>query len=562
MLHVIKKVFPNENESRINTGLMNREYEKELQHYVVQSFKSIEAVLDNVHMTDYEFTDDPDDIDLSTYEQTRKSNQVKGIKKIAYIKQSIYGQLTMTFLVELPEKIRDAIACDEGLKKSKRYGQYIRPDYNLEFVVRLLIPEVDETGRYVLNGTKTNRLYQLTEMSTYITPGCNVTKAVMAIMAKRNKYTAVAVSGQEYVMNQFKIIVFKGFMNIFILFFATMGVRETLDFFKVSECIQFININDGMTPNYEYFQITTDGLAIRTDKRILGIKYIQGMIGTIISAVSSNKYTTNEFFDKNTWIKRMGITKKKVNDEVMLDLGKKNLTLFFRMYSDTIKEGLRLREMNKKHVYAIIRWMVQHYDEIRLKDNLDFKNKKLRGNEQYAALLDEYLSAKMKTLVSHDDEGRAENVIDKYRRFFNYRGRELISKMHEAQLISNDGSVNDMDMFNKLKYTKKGPNSLGNKSSRNIAAVHRALHVSEIGIDSLCTCSASEPGLTNFINPLCETDGLYFKGANKEPENFYYDFINELRAAVGEPPLGNNTMYKITDPSKYGNLFEIEDVDI
>ena len=46
MLHVIKKVFPNENESRINTGLMNREYEKELQHYVVQSFKSIEAVLD------------------------------------------------------------------------------------------------------------------------------------------------------------------------------------------------------------------------------------------------------------------------------------------------------------------------------------------------------------------------------------------------------------------------------------------------------------------------------------------------------------------------------------
>lgn len=564
MLHMIKKVFPNPNESRINTGLMDREYEKSLEYYVVQCFRSIELVLDNIKMIDYHFTDDPDDIDLSSYEQVRKSDQVKDLKKVAYIKKSLYGELSMTFLVTLPDDVRAAIAADEKLKKSKRYGKYIREDCNLEFVVRQLIPITDDTGRYIINGVKFNRLYQLTETSTYITPGTDVVKSVMPIMVKRNKYSVTsASSGTEYIMNQFKVILFKGFTNAFIFYFATMGWEGTLNFFRISEYISIEKVDENnplYAPGYEYFKLTTDNHMVKVDKRLLGIKYIQGMVGTIVSSVGFNKYTYKEFMDKNTWIKRIGITKKKVNDEVMLDLGRRNLILFFRMYNDIIKEGLRLQNVNKKHVYAIIRWVIQHYDEIRNKDNLDFKNKRLRGHEQYSALLDETISSKIKTLISSNDEGRPDNIVDKYRKFFSYRGRELTSKMHQARLIRNDDSVNDMDMFNKLKYTKKGPNSLGNKNTRNIAAAQRAIHVSEIGIDSLCTCSASEPGLTNFINPLCETDGLYFKNSNPEPENFYYDFINNVNEAL-DGVIKKNKSYAIVDAAKFANLFEISDAD-
>lgn len=564
MLHMIKKVFPNPNESRINTGLMDREYEKSLEYYVVQCFRSIELVLDNIKMIDYHFTDDPDDIDLSSYEQVRKSDQVKDLKKVAYIKKSLYGELSMTFLVTLPDDVRAAIAADEKLKKSKRYGKYIREDCNLEFIVRQLIPITDDTGRYIINGVKFNRLYQLTETSTYITPGTDVVKSVMPIMVKRNKYSVTsASSGTEYIMNQFKVILFKGFTNAFIFYFATMGWEGTLNFFRISEYISIEKVDENnplYAPGYEYFKLTTDNYMVKVDKRLLGIKYIQGMVGTIVSSVGFNKYTYKEFMDKNTWIKRIGITKKKVNDEVMLDLGRRNLILFFRMYNDIIKEGLRLQNANKKHVYAIIRWVIQHYDEIRNKDNLDFKNKRLRGHEQYSALLDETISSKIKTLISSNDEGRPDNIVDKYRKFFSYRGRELTSKMHQARLIRNDDSVNDMDMFNKLKYTKKGPNSLGNKNTRNIAAAQRAIHVSEIGIDSLCTCSASEPGLTNFINPLCETDGLYFKNSNPEPENFYYDFINNVNEAL-DGVIKKNKSYAIVDAAKFANLFEISDAD-
>lgn len=564
MLHMIKEIFPNPNESRLNTGLMNREYEKNLEDYVVQCFSSIELVLNNIHMISHTFTDNPDDIDLSSYEQVRRSDMVKDVKQVAYIKKSILGELSMTFLVELPENVRKDIEKDEKLRRSKRLAKYIRPDFNLEFVVRQLIPIADETGKYLINGVKFNRLYQLTETSTYITTSTDVLKSVMPIMAKRNRYNVVSASnGTEYVMNQFKVILFKGFTNAFIFYFATIGWEGTLDFFRVHEILSLTKIDKDKplyNPNCEYFQLTTDGYMLEVDKRLLGIKYVQGMVGTIVAAVGYNKYTYDEFINKDTWIKRIGLTKKKVNDEVMLDLGKRNLILFFRMYNDIIKDSLRLQNINRKHVYAIIRWMIQHYDEIRNKDNLDFGNKRLRGNEQYATLLDDMISSKIKTLIGNNDEGRAENIVDKYRKFFSYRGRELISKMHKARLIRNDDSVNDMDMFNKLKYTKKGPNSLGNKNTRNIAAAQRAINVSEIGIDSLCTCSASEPGLTNYINPLCETDGLYFKGSNPEPENFYADFINSVHEALHDGE-SMKSSYAIVDVAKFANLFEISDGD-
>ena len=95
----------------------------------------------------------------------------------------------------------------------------------------------------------------------------------------------------------------------------------------------------------------------------------------------------------------------------------------------------------------------------------------------------------------------------------------------------------------------KVPNSLGNKNSRNIAARQRALHPSHIGILGLDTCSASDPGITNYINPLCETDGLFFKDAAPEPEDAFYNLMTELGFITGEneaitidPVLFNNTL--------------------
>jgi hypothetical protein len=101
----------------------------------------------------------------------------------------------------------------------------------------------------------------------------------------------------------------------------------------------------------------------------------------------------------------------------------------------------------------------------------------------------------------------------------------------------------------------KGPNSLGNKNSRNIAARQRALHPSHIGILGLDTCSASDPGITNYINPLCETDGLFFKGAPPEPESAFFNLMVETGVITNDQAGDCITI----DPVKFNNTLEFVD---
>lgn len=567
MLHVIKDIYKNPNEARVNTGLMNRDYEKNLEDYVIDCFKSIELVLDNIKMTDYTFTIDVDEIDMSDYERSRRSaNKGKNKKpqeqeKIAFIKKSMVGELSMNFLVTLTEKEKALIRADEKLCKKR--AENIDEDFNLRFNVKLLVPIVDDRGRYLINGVLFNRLYQLTEASTYITPATVVLKSIMPIMVKRGKYTAEALDGTSYTLHSYKVLMFKSFMNVLYFYLATKGWEQTLQFLYLSEYLSlefFDEEEPKFDPRFTYFKINA-GLAIKVDKRFLVNKYIQSMIGTILDAIGNNRYTYDQIMDKNTWVKRIGTTRKKVNDEVMLELGNRYLLLFNRMYDLTIKDALQLTNHNKKDIYAIIRWIIQNYDDLRAKDNLDYMNKRLRGNEQYGSLLNEHVSGKIKKLISVvSDTG--EKIINKYKNFFCYYGRELISRMHSSGLIRNEDIVNDMDMFARLRFTRKGPNALGNKNSRNVSSSQRAIHPSEIGIDSLCTCSASDPGLTNYVNPLCETDGLLFKGRNAEPESFYYDFINEMRRLEEKPTLSDNSSFVIMDPAKLCDLFSGFDDDI
>lgn len=553
MLHIIKDVFPNPNESRLNTGLMNREYDRELSDQVVECFQSIESVLDEITMTSHHFTTDPNEINMVEYQDNRETGKKVPVK-IAMVQKSLMGELTMNFLVTLPEDIRKAIAANEKL--CKREAKFLTSDYNLHFRVRQLVPLVDETGRYLLNGVRYARLYQLTEASTYITPSCDVLKSVMPVMVKRGKYTAESMDGTVYKLNNFKVLMLNSFSNVMQFFLASMGWDSTLEFFRIYDYISIVSYDEdeGLLthPKYVDFKLN-DGVALRVCKIALSTKYIQGIVGTFLDVMTRGNYTYEQIMDKNTWIKRIGITKKKVGDEVMLGLGKKYLILFKRMYSTVIQRSLRLNHYNKKTIYSILRWMIQHYDEIREKDNLDYNNKRLRDSEQIASLINESISSRIKTLISTETD-IPEKIIDKYKRFFNWDGRELISRMHFSDIVRTEDAVNDMDMFSRLKYTKKGANALGNKNSRNISAEQRAIHPSEIGKDSPCTCSAGEPGLANFINFLCETDGLYFKDSNPEPESFWVDFLNEIRVSEGKEKITDNNSFILTDPNKFAEL--------
>jgi hypothetical protein len=94
--------------------------------------------------------------------------------------------------------------------------------------------------------------------------------------------------------------------------------------------------------------------------------------------------------------------------------------------------------------------------------------------------------------------------------------------------------VNDCDFISSLRYTVKGPNSLGSgKSERNIGVKYRGTDVSYIGSLDINVYSSSSPGLNGSLTPFAHAKGLYF---SDEPEaqdkeyQIYEDLVNQSQS--------------------------------
>lgn len=536
MLHRIFKHYMNPDESRINRPLMNREFEKPIEDYVIDCFAAIHDTLENIELVDSKFVIDVDKMEMSSFERTRSKKQADKRQKYVYIEQSRVGELIMKFRVT---------------------DKFENEDLELFFTVRMLIPIPDEHGKLLLKGVSYTPQYQLTETTTYVTSSNLVMKSLMPIRVKKVALDIYTDDGAVYNVHSFHAYMMDEFVNIFLYYFAKFGVSDTIEYFNVGQFIQIVpaSIIDeyGKKPSCLYIE-AGKSLFIEVDKNaFFGSDYIRNIVGTIAEVIQG-KTTYEELESKEMWITRIGATKKTAKKESHYELGKRYQTLFMRMQDKTSRESLRTTEHNKHTIYNIIRWLCQHYDVLRMKDNLDILNKRLRCNQYIAFSINLIISEHIKKFVN-DTAITREKLISKYKNFFSFKGTEVISKIHTSGLMKYDDLVNDMNVFQKFKVTMKGPNSLGNKNARNIAARQRALHPSHIGILGLDTCSASDPGITNYINPLCETNGLFFKNAPDEPEDAFFTLMMNLGIITNDPEQDAI----IIDPVKFNNTLELID---
>lgn len=540
MLNIIKQCFPNPNEDKLNLDIMEHRTEKPLEEYIVNCFKSITSSLTEITMTSYKFVDDVQSVNMTDYERTRSNRQADKDQKYTYISDSRVGELTMYFKVDLS---------DNPLANGH--------DQTLYYTVRLLIPIEDEFGRIYLKGNNYPIQYQLTERTTYVTPGALVCKALMGIKLYKHKIECRDYKGDLYTMNSWRSNMFSGTANTLYFFFESYGWYDTLEFFDIGEVVDLYDGEERDDDKYVYLDIKPP-LYLRVRKAALQSAYIQGMVGTIVTA--TQKMTKEEILDKKTWVAKIGSTKRNAPKESWGELGGRYRILFNRMLDESSIEAYQLTDYNKKDILHIIRWMIQENDPLRAKDNMNILNKRLRRHERTASMMNGVISERIKKFVNTSVK-TWDRLVKKYNDFFAYRGSEVITQIHKSGLAKYDDCVNDMDVFKRFKITMKGPNAIGNKNSRNISAKQRDLDASHIGIISLDFCSASEPGLTNYVNPLTETNGLYFKDSPPEPETFAYDRWRES-LSVEEHPNGDGTAtvaIEFTDPVLFNNILDVVD---
>lgn len=84
-----------------------------------------------------------------------------------------------------------------------------------------------------------------------------------------------------------------------------------------------------------------------------------------------------------------------------------------------------------------------------------------------------------------------------------------------------------MDFWSRLRYTNKGPHSLGSNNSNNIGIKYRGLHPSMLGEIDVLVCGNSDPGTSGLLSPFAKIDGLYFN-KDAEPSEFYFNLMKDL----------------------------------
>lgn len=414
------KDYVNLNEDRINYGLMNREYDDSLVEYIINACKSLE-VLDYITFEGYDYIEDESKIDINKYIHKRKKSKKTENIKYRYINDSRCAELILHFKITFKDKIKI-------IKKP------------------ILIPIPDDDGFYLIKGTKYFLLYQLVDSSTYNNSDSLTLKSLMPVVLKRVSKEFKDIDGLTYEAPTYTIKVFKKYVDVMLFYFAKVGVKKTLSFFGVDEIIDFVpEPND--KENNIYFQINSK-LFLQVNKNFFAkYQYVKSIVFMILS-ITTNRLNFDNIYSSVYWIERLG-SNNNTKQYNYYEKGLSSLTYFDRLLDENTKKVVKIHPEHKRNIYTILRWMIQNFNELRKKDNLDLRNKRLRCNEYIAALLTKSFSDRVNRIIGYGNKV----TIEKISEIFKFNGDIIIKQLHNSGLLRYDDNVNDMDMFSKLKWT-------------------------------------------------------------------------------------------------------------
>ena len=499
-------------ESELNMPLINKEADKSLVEYIVDSFKSM-CVLKQLKFKGYDYNEDESTIDINDYIMTRKGKKKKGKKNepIKQIADSRCGVLTVYFDIEIKDPVKD------GNK-----DRYIRKSVSKS----MLIPIIDDDGFMYIEGQRYFMIYQMTEKSTYVQKNNVVLKSLMPVTVERSTRVVTATNGAVFNLPLYSVKSFKAPNNI-MLYFATRGFTYALAFLGVDKVVRFVE-EPSEEDNWLSFKISST-LYVEANATIFTEnRYVQSIIAMIVALADKGKYRMENLEDKNFWIMRLSSnTSNYATPEAALEKGMRDLVSFNRMVDESLKKELKIDRINKDSIYDILRWIMLNYNELRKKDNMDINNKRLRCNEYIASLMTLEISKKLRRTITLGARATMENYLE----MFKFNGNILLTRLHDSGILRFDSNINDMTFWSKLKYTIKGPHAVGNKNKNNVSAKLRGNHPSQLGYIDLITCGNSDPGTSGLLSPFNKMEGFYFDDS-KDVDSGMFDLKREIEQAI------------------------------
>ena len=400
-------------EKDLNIPLMNKEADLPLVEYVKDAWRSLEIVK-NIKILKFEYNDMESDININKHIFKREKKKKKKDRfDFKFINDDRYGCLTVYIQITIEEvdpKTGEKTIRQKLLKK------------------QMLIPLQDDEGYYYIKGKKYYIIYQLCDKSTYTSSSSVTLKSLMPIAVKRTSISAENfvrssahaedVRGMNYLLPVYNVFVFKKEIPI-ILFYAANGMQWGLSYLGLDEVIHFVP--DVENADYEknlYFAISSKCYIEVNKELFLLHPYVQSIVGSLLH-VSTNRMSVEDMYSRENWIKRL-------SNNNTVEKGNDILVFVNRLMDETTKKILKLNTHNKDDVYAVLRWIMQNFNNLRLKDNLSLDNKRLRCNEYIASLLTIEFSKRLNKIITLGAKATMTDFMD----MFKIPGNLLIQKMH------------------------------------------------------------------------------------------------------------------------------------
>ena len=215
-------------------------------------------------------------------------------------------------------------------------------------------------------------------------------------------------------------------------------------------------------------------------------KYVKSVVA-MIKQLFNNRTTILQIDSKDYYLELIG---KGQSVSKLTDAKAKGLTtlqFFQRMLDINTQLILKLDPVNKKDIFALIRCLIQNFDEFRSKDNMDMAYKRLRSPEFIGVQYTTLISKRFIRVISQKTI-----TLKALEQIFAFNGNSLISSIIKSGLLVYDDKMNDLDAILKLKWTMKGQNSLGNKNSKKLISKYRVLDPSKLGIQDIIAIGNSD----------------------------------------------------------------------
>ena len=504
-------------EKELNRPLMTKEADLPLVEYIKDVWRSLEIVK-NIKILSFEWNDNEATIDINNHIFKReKKKRKKDRYNYKFINDDRCGCLTV--YVEITVKENDSRNPDEP----KIHKKIIKK--------QMLIPIQDEDGFFYIRGKRYYMIYQLVDKSTYTSNNAVTLKSLMPICVKRNgiktdeivrsENTGKDVNGMQYNIPVYNVFVFRKEIPI-MLFYLANGGDWAMCYLEVDNVIHLVkNLDDANFEKNLYFQISSHCFIEANKEMFLKYPYIQSVVGGLLT-ISNSRTTMEDFHDRTVWIKAL-------SNNNTVEKGEDILVFFNRLMDVTTRKILKLNDYEKNDIYAILRWMMQNFGTLRMKDNMSLENKRLRCNEYIASLLTLDFSSRLNSVITLGNKA----TMDNFTNMFRFTGEILIQKMHSSGILRFNDNMNDMDFFSKFKYTIKGPHSMGGKNSNNISIRYRGSHPSFLGNIDLLVCGNSDPGTSGVLSPFGKIKGFYFNDEN-ETDAFRFDYAKDLERVLTE----------------------------